>query len=220
MPSSTPFAPAAGDATGSVSAQDDFERALARCDEYLWDAEDGTTKMQGYNNSKLWDTAFAVQAILAAQAVVPVVPAVSSSAAAGPVLERAHGYLRDNQIEGDVPEAEAHFRHASRGGWPFSTRAHGWPITDCTSEALKCALALEGRYWPAIPRELSGAVLGAVGEANFGEPVLGFLESFRAAGAPGEEGHGYVFLGGELGEEIVGTARRSLWLDCETLKLV
>ena len=40
------------------------------------------------------------------------------------------------------------------GGWPFSNRAHGWPITDCTAEGFKCALALEGRYAPGIPEGL------------------------------------------------------------------
>ncbi len=33
-------------------------RAFAACDLYLWKGHDGT-KMQGYNSSKLWDTAFA-----------------------------------------------------------------------------------------------------------------------------------------------------------------
>ena len=27
-------------------------------------------------------------------------------------------------------------------GWPFSTSAHGWPISDCTSEGLKAAICL------------------------------------------------------------------------------
>ena len=35
-------------------------RHLARVPDYLWVAEDGM-KMQGYNGSQLWDTAFAVQ---------------------------------------------------------------------------------------------------------------------------------------------------------------
>ncbi len=118
-------------------------RALERTTDYLWDAPDGT-KMQGYNGSQLWDTAFAVQALLASPA----------RAEAEDVLAKAYTYLRDNQILEDVPDRERYFRHASRGGWPFSTRAHGWPITDCTSEGLKCALALAGRYKPAIPGPL------------------------------------------------------------------
>lgn len=27
-----------------------------------------------------------------------------------------------------------YYRHISVGAWPFSTRDHGWPISDCTSE--------------------------------------------------------------------------------------
>ena len=34
------------------------------------------------------------------------------------------------------------YRHISEGGWPFSTSAHGWPISDCTSEGLKGTIAL------------------------------------------------------------------------------
>jgi cycloartenol synthase len=34
------------------------------------------------------------------------------------------------------------YRHISEGGWPFSTSAHGWPISDCTSEGLKAVLCL------------------------------------------------------------------------------
>jgi len=30
----------------------------------------------------------------------------------------------------------------SKGGWPFSTSAHGWPISDCTAEGLKAVLGL------------------------------------------------------------------------------
>ncbi len=120
-------------------------RAMARTADYLWDAPDGT-KMQGYNGSQLWDTAFATQALLAS-------PRRSE---AEDVLARAYGFLRDTQILEDVPQKERFFRHASRGGWPFSTRAHGWPITDCTSEGLKCALALSGKYLPEIPLSLLG----------------------------------------------------------------
>ena len=138
---------------GDATAAEDFRRAFTACDAYLWDAEDGTTKMQGYNNSKLWDTAFATQAILAARGVI-VGNDVTPAGETEPTLARAYHYLRDNQILEDVPQAARYFRHASRGGWPFSTRAHGWPITDCTSEGLKCALALEGRFEPAIPAPL------------------------------------------------------------------
>ncbi len=118
-----------------AEGRSEFERGFAALEPYLWAGHDGV-KMQGYNNSELWDTVFAVQAILATPA----------GWQPPEVLEKAYGYLRENQILEDVPEAEAHYRHGSKGGWPFSNRAHGWPITDCTSEGLKCALALEGRF--------------------------------------------------------------------------
>jgi lanosterol synthase len=128
----------------------DLERGWPKFDEaYLWDGHDGL-KMQGYNNAELWDSAFAMQAVLAAEQA-----GALTSAQTAPVLSRAYEFLRDNQILEDVPEAARHYRHASRGGWPFSDRKHGWPITDCTSEGLKCALALEGRFaMPEVPLEL------------------------------------------------------------------
>jgi squalene/oxidosqualene cyclase-like protein len=127
----------------------DFERGWPKFDEaYLWDGHDGL-KMQGYNNAELWDTAFAMQALLAGERA-----GALTEAETRPVLSRAYDFLRDNQILEDVPEPARHYRHASRGGWPFSDRRHGWPITDCTAEGLTCALALEGRFARGVPEEL------------------------------------------------------------------
>jgi squalene cyclase len=43
-------------------------------------------------------------------------------------------YLDRTQIREDEVDNEYWFRHISKGGWPFSTAAHGWPIADCTAE--------------------------------------------------------------------------------------
>jgi len=127
----------------------DFERGWPKFDEaYLWDGHDGL-KMQGYNNAELWDTAFAVQAILAGEKA-----GALTSTQTTKVLSKAYDFIRDNQILEDVPEPARHYRHASKGGWPFSDRKHGWPITDCTSEGFKCALALEGRFEVGVPLPL------------------------------------------------------------------
>ena len=121
-------------------------RSFAALDGYLW-TEDGRTSMQGYNSSQLWDTAFALQAMRAA----PCAREFHST------ITRAHEYVRENQILDDVPEAARHYRHASRGGWPFSDRPHGWPITDCTAEGLRCALALEHEVARPVPEALLDA---------------------------------------------------------------
>jgi len=43
----------------------------------------------------------------------------------------------------ESPEMRAkYYRHVSQGGWPFSTSAHGWPISDCTGEGLKATIRL------------------------------------------------------------------------------
>jgi lanosterol synthase len=105
---------------------------LQHLPDYLWRADDGL-KMQGYNSSQLWDTAFAVQAIIA----------TGEDALTRPMLTRAADYIEANQVLEDVPEMARAYRHRSKGGWPFSTRAHGWPISDCTAEGVKASLLLE-----------------------------------------------------------------------------
>jgi squalene/oxidosqualene cyclase-like protein len=121
----------------------DAKRGFDSLERYLWRDSNGIS-MQGYNSSQLWDTAFVVQSVLAT-------PCARDFAA---TLERAHAYIRDNQILEDPPRALAHHRDASRGGWPFSNRPHGWPIADCTAEAFKCALALEGNVEQPVDEEL------------------------------------------------------------------
>ncbi|MFO0628991.1 MAG: prenyltransferase/squalene oxidase repeat-containing protein [Polyangiales bacterium] len=115
-------------------------RSFEALEAYLWQGPHGLS-MQGYNSSRLWDTAFAAQALHAA-------------GAAGPALTRALTYVRDHQIVDELPARAAHHRDPSRGAWPFSNRAHGWPITDCTAEGLKCALLAESLGAPHPPEAL------------------------------------------------------------------
>jgi hypothetical protein len=58
------------------------------------------------------------------------------------LLKLGHHYLDITQVREDVPNMKRWYRHQSTGAWPFSTRDHGWPISDCTSEALKAALMM------------------------------------------------------------------------------
>jgi len=111
---------------------DAFKRHLARLPDYLWLAEDGM-KMQGYNGSQLWDTAFAVQALIS----------TGLTQSMSCTLQKAHKFIDVTQATSDVPgPLHKWYRHISKGAWPFSTRDHGWPISDCTSEGLKAALLL------------------------------------------------------------------------------
>jgi lanosterol synthase len=104
---------------------------LLRLPDYLWEGSDGV-KMNGYNSSELWDTAFAVQAIAA----------TGETQRMRPTLARAHRFIAAQQVLENTRQPERFYRHPSKGGWPFSTREHGWPISDCTAEGLKASLAL------------------------------------------------------------------------------
>jgi squalene/oxidosqualene cyclase-like protein len=123
----------------------------ARIADYLWVAEDGM-KMQGYTGSQLWDTAFTVQAFTELEKGI-----VAYNSKFGeertlkeqfevsplrPFYEQSYKFIEDTQIRDEVIDREKYFRHVSLGGWPFSTRDHGWPISDCTAEGLKAILAL------------------------------------------------------------------------------
>jgi len=39
--------------------------------------------------------------------------------------KKIYSYLDRTQIASDEKDRERYFRHASKGGWPFSTAAHG-----------------------------------------------------------------------------------------------
>jgi len=106
---------------------------IRRMPDYLWWADDGV-KMNGYNSSKLWDTTFMAQALAATG---------DRRTESRDALRRALDYVDRNQVLHDVPNHKRYYRHRSRGGWPFSNRDHGWPITDCTAEGIKTALAVE-----------------------------------------------------------------------------
>ncbi|PXF45995.1 Cycloartenol synthase [Gracilariopsis chorda] len=121
----------------------DVTKHRDRLKDYLWLAEDGM-KMQGYNGSQLWDTAFASQAFMTVgrDLLEPF----------RDTLSRAHDYIRITQVKEDVPNRKRYYRHESKGAWPFSTRDHGWPIADCTGEGLAAALLLQSEHGTWIPK--------------------------------------------------------------------
>ena len=121
----------------------EFEMHLNRVEDYLWLSEDGM-KIQGYNGSQLWDTVFSIQSIIE----TGLTHLYSST------LHSAYSYLEISQVLEDVRDPLKYYRHSSKGGWPFSTRDHGWPITDCTAEGIKSTLLLED-YLINCPRTIT-----------------------------------------------------------------
>ncbi|XP_019057505.1 PREDICTED: camelliol C synthase-like isoform X2 [Tarenaya hassleriana] len=110
---------------------DCFKKHLARIPDYLWVAEDGM-KMQSFG-SQLWDTGFAIQALLAS----------NLSNEVSNVLKRGHDFIKKSQVrDNPTGDFKGMYRHISRGAWTFSDQDHGWQVSDCTAEGIKCCLLL------------------------------------------------------------------------------
>ena len=153
--------------------------ASPRWRSYLWDGHDGV-KMNGYNSTALWDTAFAIQAMLAARdADVRATPAQERC------LERAHDFIRDNQVVEDVPAARALlpprlrrrlalFRPAPTAGpsptapprgssapWPWSGASSGPSPSELLRQAVELILSFQNRDggWSTYELRRGGAWL-------------------------------------------------------------
>nr|WQY91010.1 OSC1 [Euphorbia humifusa] len=119
---------------------DYFKKHLARIPDYLWVAEDGM-KMQSFG-SQQWDTGFAVQALLASNMTEEI----------GEVLKKGHEFIQKSQVkENPSGDFEKMHRHISKGSWTFSDQDHGWQVSDCTAEGLKCCL-----LFSMMPPEIVG----------------------------------------------------------------
>ncbi|XP_024030983.1 cycloartenol synthase 2 isoform X2 [Morus notabilis] len=137
-----------------------FKLHLPRIYDFLWIAEDGM-KMKGYNGSQLWDTAFAIQAIISTNLIKEY----------STTLRKAHEFVKNSQVLEDCPgDLGFWYRHISKGAWPFSTADHGWPISDCTAEGLKATLLLS-----KIPSDIVGEPL----EANWLYDAVNVLLSLQ-----------------------------------------
>ncbi|RVX03727.1 Beta-amyrin synthase [Vitis vinifera] len=108
---------------------DYFKKHLARIPDYIWVAEDGI-KMQSFGSQE-WDTSFALQALLACNMTDEL----------GLALKKGHEFIKESQVK-DNPSGDfkSMYRHISKGSWTFSDQDHGWQVSDCTAEGLKCCL--------------------------------------------------------------------------------
>jgi lanosterol synthase len=116
----------------SDPADPDKRRGIERLEAWMWD--DGTDGLRiAGARSATWDTSFALQALAHARAVPQAEPAVA----------RGVAFLREQQIRQTSEGHRSAFRLDPRGGFCFAGAWHGWPVSDCTAEALE-ALARAG----------------------------------------------------------------------------
>ncbi|CAB78576.1 lupeol synthase like protein [Arabidopsis thaliana] len=106
-----------------------FKKHLARVSDFIWIGEDGL-KIQSFG-SQLWDTVMSLHFLL--DGVEDDVDDEIRS-----TLVKGYDYLKKSQVTENPPSDHIKmFRHISKGGWTFSDKDQGWPVSDCTAESLK-----------------------------------------------------------------------------------
>ena len=116
----------------------DVVKAIERFDCWIWEDDRDGLRVTGAR-SAIWDTSFALQTLTAA---TPHVDVANASA-------RASEFLETQQIRRTFPNFAENHRADPRGGYPFSFVWHGWPVSDCTAEAILARLELSGDDAPS-----------------------------------------------------------------------
>ena len=123
----------------------DCRKALAQLEGWIWEDEEAGTRVAGARSAS-WDTGFALQAL----ATVPEVEGLAGA------LRCGAGFLGRQQIGTSFEGFRGAFRMDPKGGWCFAGAWHGWPVTDCTAEAVRGMIAADPEA--ASPAELGDAV--------------------------------------------------------------
>ena len=110
----------------------DCRQALAQLEGWIWEDEEDGTRVTGARSAS-WDTGFALQAL----ATVPDLDGVQNA------RRRGADFLRSQQIDASFDGFREAYRNDPKGGWCFAGVWHGWPVTDCTAEAVLGILAAD-----------------------------------------------------------------------------
>ena len=109
----------------------DAAKTIAAFDGWVWEDETKGARVTGARSAS-WDTGFAAQALAHAAPHVDTVGNTNTRAA----LSRADAFLASQQIREADGREEKFFRLDPRGGYCFAGVWHGWPVSDCTAEAI------------------------------------------------------------------------------------
>ncbi len=112
----------------------DLHQALKHLEGWIWEDEDSGTRVTGARSAS-WDTAFALQAL----SNVDVIDEVQDA------LDHGSKFLSHQQIDHSFEGFREAYRNDPKGGWCFAGSWHGWPVSDCTAEAVLGILATRGK---------------------------------------------------------------------------
>jgi len=135
----------------------DVEKQLARFEGWVWEDEKDGARVAGAR-SATWDSSFALQALSAARPLL----AKETRAICDEAIVTGLGWLRTQQIQAppidDATTYRAQYRLDPTGGFCFAGVWHGWPVSDCTAEALCAFLEAPEEVHSADPRVIEAGV--------------------------------------------------------------
>ncbi len=140
----------------------DCQKALAQLDGWIWEDEEEGARVTGARSAS-WDTGFALQAL----AALPEPDGV------GDALRRGAGFLLGEQIDTSFEGFRDAYRTDPRGGWCFAGRWHGWPVSDCTAEAVLGIIAAGGADRAALGDAAAFMLRGQNRDGGFGSYEAG-----------------------------------------------
>ena len=146
----------------------DLLRAIEKLDGWIWEDEEWETRVTGARSAS-WDTGFALQALAA-------VPRLDQRV--DDALRRSADFLFSNQIGNSFEGFRDACRSDPKGGWCFAGGWHGWPVSDCTAEAVSGIVA--ARRGAEHPTALHDAVAFMLRSQN-GDGGFGSYEAQRSA---------------------------------------
>ena len=103
----------------------DCRQALVKLDDWFWEDEEQGARVTGARSSS-WDTGFALQAL----------ETVSHLDGVQGAMQQGADWLRRQQIRVSFEGYREAYRNDPKGGWCFPGGWHGWPVSDCTAEAV------------------------------------------------------------------------------------
>ena len=121
----------------------DFNQALTQLEGWIWEDDEQGTRVTGARSAS-WDTGFCLQALATTSAYGNV----------GSALQCGADFLYQQQIDHGFDGFHEAYRNNPDGGWCFAGGWHGWPVTDCTAEAVLGIIAAQGtRANPSVLRK-------------------------------------------------------------------
>ncbi|MCS6863940.1 MAG: 2,3-oxidosqualene cyclase [Gemmataceae bacterium] len=111
---------------------EETQRCIAGFEYYRVDDDQDGLRYAG-GSTTVWDTAFALEALLADP---------SMARRYERQLLRAYEFLAANQMTESLADRDPTWPDDASGGWCLGTAEHAWPVSDCTAEALAAVLGI------------------------------------------------------------------------------